>query len=310
MATHPNRSLLSPSTAELARGITQQGSRTCFLIVRWLVDRGMTDDAYRTYAYFRWLDDTIDNTAGDRRARLALVRRQRQLLHGLLNGADGEGLIPQERILADLLRSRRDNHPGLEAYLTNMMAVMEFDVARRGRLINAEELETYTRLLAVAVMGALTYFIGHDHTYPDGPARLRAVQGAHIAHMLRDTMVDVEAGYFNVPRQFLESQRLSPADVTNPAYLRWVGQRVELARGYLAEGKGYIRSTGHARFRLATSLYCSRFEAVLRRIELDRYLLRSEAAGRANLSSWLNGISRAQHSPAHLARRSLDQHKR
>ena len=52
------------------------------------------------------------------------------------------------------------------------MAVMEFDAGRRGRLISDTELDRYSQLLAGAVMDAIGYFIGHDHGYPPGAARL------------------------------------------------------------------------------------------------------------------------------------------
>jgi phytoene/squalene synthetase len=186
-----------------------------------------------------------------------------------------------------------------------MMAVMEFDAARRGRLIGAEDLERYSTLLAEAVMGALAYFIGHDLVYPQTPARLRAVQGAHIVHMLRDTRADLAAGYFNIPREILEANHLSPEDITHPIYRGWVRQRVDLARRCFYEGRRYIRSVRNRRFRIAAGLYCARFEVLLQHIELDRYLLRADYADVSRLSTWLTRYSQAQRPGGHLSRRSL-----
>jgi len=287
MPGHTNPPTLPPSTADLARSITHQASRQTYYTIGWLVDRGLTDDAYRAYAYFRWVDDTIDGTSKDRRAQLAFVARQRQLLQRLQAGAATDGLSPQELQLADLLRARQDDHPGLCSYLTNMMAVMEFDAARRGRLITAEELERCTTQLSAAIMDALAYFIGHRHKYPTGGARHQAVRGAHIAHMLRDTHADLEAGYFNIPRQVLEAHRIAPTDIAHPAYRSWVRQRVELARRCFQDGKRHIRSMGNPRSQIAGYLYCTRFEVVLRCIEMDRYLLRSKYPGLPGLPMWL-----------------------
>lgn len=292
------------STAAIARSITRGASKQTFYTIRWLVDRGLIDDAYRAYAYFRWVDDTIDVASKDRRAQLAFVTRQRRLLPRLEAGDQPDDLAPEEHLLADLFLARRDNHPGLASYLANMMAVMEFDAARRGRLITAEELDRYSRLLSTAVMDALAYFIGHRHTYPGGEARILAVQGAHIAHMLRDTRDDLAAGYFNIPRQILEAHRLTPTELAHPAYRDWVHERVELARRCFREGKRYIRAMGNTRSQLAGYLYCARFEVVLRRIELDGYLLRSDYSGLPRLPAWLLGFVQAHRSALRGAKRT------
>ena len=84
-----------------------------------------------------------------------------------------------------------------------MMAVMAFDADRRGRLISQAELNEYTHWLAVAVTEAMHYFIGHDCASPLGPTRYLAVTGAHITHMLRDALEDVEAGYYNLPAELV-----------------------------------------------------------------------------------------------------------
>ena len=100
--------------------------------------------------------------------------------------------------------------------------------------------------------------------------------GACIIHMLRDTADDLAAGYFNVPRSMLESQRITPSDLHHPAYRRWVRERVDEARWCFADGKRYLRRVGCLRALIAGLLYCARFEVVLRQIELDGYRLRSE----------------------------------
>ncbi len=218
----------------------------------------------------------LDAPTHDRAARLQFLSRQKQLLEGLLAGMAPATLQPEERMLADVLAGRRDRHPGLRSYLERMMAVMEFDAGRRGRLISDTELDRYSLLLAGAVMDAIGYFIGHDHAYPPGAARLQAVTGAHIIHMLRDTADDLASGYFNVPRSMLEDQRLAPSDLHHPAYRRWVRERVDEARRCFADGKRYLCSVGCLRALIAGLLYCARFEVILRQIELDGYRLRSE----------------------------------
>ncbi len=146
-------------------------------------------------------------------------------------------------MLADLVRSDSEDHSGLQSYLRNMMGVMAFDTARCGRIISQAELAEYTRMLATAVSEAMCYFIGHGEVQPTAPHTetcYPSVIAAHITHMLRDTIEDVEAGYFNIPGEYLQSQAISANDVESPAYHEWVTQRIQLARAHFKAGRACI----------------------------------------------------------------------
>ena len=267
----------------LAAAITKAGSRQSFYTFRWLVDRDLVKDGMRAYAYFRWLDDVVDVSATPRHQRLEFVSCQKSLMDRLYAGETPHGLRPEEELLAGLIRGERREHGGLRSYLRNMMAVMEFDARRRGRVITRAELDEYTRTLSTAVMDGLSYFIGHDYIYPSSPARYLAVTGAHICHMLRDTVEDVKAGYYNIPREVLEAARISPAEIEALAYREWVAGRVFLARKCFLEGKRYILQLRHLRALLAGLAYCARFESVLDQIERDGFRLRADYRERRRL---------------------------
>jgi phytoene/squalene synthetase len=164
-----------------------------------------------------------------------------------------------------------------------MMAVMEFDAERRGRLISHAELTEYSRMLATAVTDAMYYFIGHDDPAPHHEARYLAVTASHITHMLRDTLEDIEAGYLNIPGEYLQMHRISQLNVTGPAYRRWVCGRVKLARKYFKQGREYLAQDQNLRRRMAGHVYTARFEWMLRTIEGDNYCLRSEYPERKSL---------------------------
>jgi phytoene/squalene synthetase len=241
----------------------------------------------------------VDAPSNDRTARLQFLLRQRQLLSATLAGTTPGQLRPEEQMVADLIAGRDNQHPGLRSYLEQMMAIMEFDAGRRGRLITETELDHYSQLLATAVMGAISYFIGHNRVYPDTLARPRSVLGAHIIHMLRDTFDDLESGYFNIPRSVLEANQLTPTNVQHPAYRRWVRARVDEARGCFTEGKAYIRRMGCLRAALAGYLYCARFEVVLRRIELDGYRLRAQYSRLPPMPAWIARLAVAHRAVLH-----------
>ncbi len=262
------------ATEALAASITRAASKQTYLTIRLLADRDRCADAYRAYAYFRWVDDRLDAPRQSQEGRTAFLHRQQSLLEGCYRGESAVNLLPEEELLAKLVRHDPDRQSGLHTYLDHMMKVMAFDAERRGRLISNCELEDYTRWLASAVTEAVHYFIGHDCQTPHDEARYLAVSGAHITHMLRDALEDAPCGYFNIPREVLESGSFSPEDVGHPAYRDWVKGRVKLAREYFRQGRSCLRRIQNPRCRLAEVAYISRFENVLDLIEKDGYQLR------------------------------------
>src|SRR5258708_5051440 len=187
------------ASSKLAIRITSETNKQTYYTIRLLVDRDRIANAFRAYAYFRWVDDWLDCGETKREDRLTFIARQQAVMECAYEGVLLPNLSVAERMLADLIRSDQDSYSGLGAYIRNMMAVMAFDAHRRGRLASQDELSHYTQHLAVAVTEALLYFIGHERMAPPGEARYMAVIGAHVTHMLRDAIEDSDAGYFNVP---------------------------------------------------------------------------------------------------------------
>lgn len=260
--------------AQLAAAITRASSAQSYYIIRLLADRDCAADAYRAYAYFRWIDDRVDEGPESPAERAAFLRRQQALLEAAYRGAMPDDLCPEERMLAELVAGDEEADSGLQTYLRHMMAVMAIDVERRGRLISAVELDHYIELLATAVSEALLHFLGRGCAAPRGAARHRAVRGACIIHMLRDTFEDLAAGYVNVPAEYLAERGIGPGDVEHPAYCDWAAERVALARDDFRAGRAFIAQVGSARCRLAGRAYIARFEYVARLIERDGYRLR------------------------------------
>ena len=260
----------------LGASITKVASLQTYYTVRFLVDRDLIADAFRAYAYFRWVDDWLDQPTRQNSERLDFARRQTALIDGCYRGKTVKVWTDEENMLVTLIEKDRDKGSGLQSYIRNMMAVMAFDAERRGRLISNEELNRYAGALAMAVTEALHYFIGHGRTSPHGATRYLAAEGAHITHMLRDTFEDNELGYFNIPREYVKENGISPYDTDSGAYRAWVRARVQLARSYFQAGRGYLAQVESLRCRLAGYAYIARFEAVLDSIEKDGFLLRPE----------------------------------
>lgn len=272
---------------ELAASITRAASRQTYYTIRFLADRDRAANAYRAYAYFRWVDDVLDAGSGSQTGRSAFLHRQKSLLESCYRGKPPCEADLEEWMLIELVRRDTQKDSGLQCYLRHMMAVMAFDAERRGRLVSQAELNEYTRCLASAVTEALHYFIGRDCSAPHDETRYLAVSAAHITHMLRDTFDDLRAGYFNIPRDVLAANHITPQDVHSRAYRAWVRSRVKLARAYFQAGREYLRQVENARCRLAGFAYIARFEWLLNTIEKEGYYLRPQYDERRSFRSGL-----------------------
>ena len=139
--------------------------------------------------------------------------------------------------------------------------------------------------------------------------RYLAVAAAHITHMLRDTVDDIQAGYFNIPHEVLTANHILPEDIKSDAYRTWVQGRVQLARTYYKAGKDYLCRVQNPRCRLAGLAYTARFEGVLDLIEQDGYLLRATYPERKGSTAIVLGlgsvfssfINRRQRTPRSLS---------
>ncbi len=279
----------------LAESITKSASKQTYYTIRFLADRGRVENAYRAYAYFRWVDDLLDAGTdkgpilinGEVLDQRAFLERQKALLQNCIDWVMPENVNAQERMLVDLVQSDASMSSGLQTYLRNMMLVMDFDVRRRGRLISQAELNDYTTWLAIAVTECLNYFIGNNIYAPRDERRYLAVYAAHITHMLRDTYVDTKAGYFNIPREVLEANRIGKNELNCPVYRAWVKSRVDLARNYFEAGKEYFLGVQNPRLRLAVFAYMARFEWLLDVIMKEEFFLRPDYTERRSIRAGL-----------------------
>ncbi len=277
-------------TAALARSITWDGSKQAFYIARLMVDKELVDDFYRAYAYFRWADDVIDESARSNDERIAFVKRQRDLIDRLYEDQRPRDLTSEEKIAVDLISRDKEQDSGLQSFIRHMFAIIEFDAYRKGRLISHQELTWYSECLAKSVTDGLQHFVGNGHPYPATESRLLAANAAHITHLLRDMLQDTADGFINIPREYLEAHGITPEDVDSPPFRDWVRGRVEQARGYFLDGKRYLDGLDVLRCKIVGYWYCARFEGILDTIERDGYALRAVYNERRALGAWLKMI--------------------
>ena len=99
------------SDPNLAASITKAASQQTYYTIRLLADRDLLDDAYRAYAYFRWVDDCLDLPSGSSAERLAFIGRQKSLLESCYRQAFPLDVNANEQMLVDLVHHDVESQP-------------------------------------------------------------------------------------------------------------------------------------------------------------------------------------------------------
>lgn len=282
---------MTSMSAALARSITWDASKQSFLTVRLMVDSDVVDDAFRAYAYFRWVDDFVDVHAQTKADSTTFTARQKEIIESLFRGDHPSDLTREEELVADLISRHRMQEGGLHSYIRKMISIIDFDANRRGDLISADELTWYSQTLGASVVDAIQFFVGHKRSYPDTSDRYLAGIAAHIAHMLRDMRQDIADGFVNIPCEYLKQHHLEPENFEHPALRAWVRSRVDESRELFRLGKGYLDKLGMLRVKIVADWYSARFDGVLNMIEKDNYVLREDYGNRRRLGNWLRMVS-------------------
>ena len=275
------------ASANLAADITHQASKQTYYTIQALVPQERKADALRAYGYFRWLDDLLDGDLIDRDGRIEVLGSQKRLLSHCLENKPPRSLRLEECMLVDLTQGPMGMDAGLRMYLQAMMEVMEFDTHRRGRRLTLGQLDWYSRKLATAVTEAVYTFIGAGCKCSLTAERYEAADAAHIVHMLRDLLDDLDAGYINIPLEVLPAEHIREEDLDHPQFRTWVRSRIETARSYFAQGRGYLMAVDNYRCRMAGALYEARFLGVMKAIEREDFRLRRDYSDCMGLSACL-----------------------
>lgn len=279
---------MAKNTAILAQSITHHGSKQTYYTARLMVDKDLKSDFFRSYAYFRWMDDLIDIHFQTDEERINFIERQKNIIDGLYRNEHVEDLTIEEHILADLIHNDRSEDIGLESFIRNMIAIIEFDAHRKGRLISRNELLWYTGKLGKSVTDGILYFVGNGHPYPQSEYKYLAATAAHITHLLRDMLRDMADGFINIPREYLDETGISHENIDSYPFKSWVQERVGQARDYFRDGKIYLDDLEVLRRKIVGHWYCARFEGILDVIERDGYVLRDAYSENRNSLAWFN----------------------
>jgi len=92
------------SNQRLAESITRSASRQTYYTIRLLADRDRVAEAYHTYAYFRWVDDQLDEGGMNKSERLQFIEHQKRLIEHCYRGQWPRHVSEEESMLMKLIR--------------------------------------------------------------------------------------------------------------------------------------------------------------------------------------------------------------
>ncbi len=258
----------------LARRIVKAENPETYFLGRLLYDRGLADYFFLCYAYFRWVDDHVDDPAIGADEGRVFLRRQRALLHLLYQEEALPHICPQEQMLAQLVIYDLAHGSEIRQVISPMFECLAFDGGRRGHILSHEQLDWYSRALGRSYTDSQQYFIARGHRYPRGPDQYVTGTVAHRVHILRDFLSDLSFGYVNISKEDLDTYQIDLARVNDVRFRKWVRDKVRADREECRLGKTYLDRLGVWRCKLLGYLYCLRYEAVLDTIERDGCRLR------------------------------------
>ncbi len=282
--------MLNLKAEQLAQTITKKSSIQTYYTIKLLFDKPLVNDGYKAYAYFRWIDDQVDVFIKGDQVRHEFIQRQRNIIEATYNQIAISDLTPEEEMIVELIKTEPSRDSRLASYILNLFNIIEFDVYRKGKLITEKELDWYSESLGKSVTDCIAHFIDHDKTYPNTANKYDAATASHVIHMLRDYQEDLADGFMNIPKEYLDENKIQPTDIKNQVLKEWVKMRIEEAKQKFISGREYINQIPSLRSKIAATLYCVRFEWLMTEYEKNNYNLDTKLSHRNNLVSYLRMI--------------------
>ena len=190
------------------------------------------------YAYLRCFDDIID-AEKDEATSLELMAEQRRFMDAAYEGASeqGEVGVPARYGLPFFAWDRERGAP-LRAQFEAFLDTMEFDIARRGRVLSTAEIDGYVLKTGYAFLRCLAYFATGKPELPDPCLDLGSRAYLH-ADALMDLEEDLAVGLINIPRGVIEEYAI---DLEKPeaGLERWRAVRIGEVLEYFRQARTTI----------------------------------------------------------------------
>lgn len=189
------------------------------------------------YAYFRWVDDTVDKPDFNLDFNHEFIHRQTTIIQAWYMGESAvlsENLF--ETMAATAIKEDKKNGSQLQSMITGFLEAIAWDVERRNKIVNQIELDRYSLLLGRSYSEGLLYGLKLnpcESTYST-PKTLCGV-AAHWSHLLRDLSEDLKLGYINISDDDIKQYSINLKN--SQTLLPWIREKCCRTLDMFAEGR-------------------------------------------------------------------------
>jgi hypothetical protein len=215
------------------------------------------------FAWLKRLDDLVDENPDAGRA-LEILAEHRELVARVYAGEPiGDVLDGPARFAVPFLVWDRGRGSRLRSGVERLLATMEFDTCRRGRVLDAATLAAHERELGATITCSLASLVAPTDTLP---AEFVAV--ASIAYLRADALIDLRhdlaLGIINISREDLVRHAVAP-DPAEPGLHAWVAEQAAVVLEHFERALALGRQLDRWSLRLLATLYLSTKRRGLRR---------------------------------------------
>jgi len=204
------------------------------------------------------------------------MERQGKLLRNLYDGLSYQGdCILEEQFAHLFVAFDREMGFALKDAVLGMFSVLMRDLEWNGATTPSKEMDELIYIESKSFINMIRFFFGETGDY-DGADKYNEGIGCKLVHLLRDFIEDLDLGYVNISQDDIERYRINLDNVNDDNFRTWIRARVELAREHFRKGKRNLSKSRRLRYKIASYLYCAKYEDILKIIEKDNYCLRLE----------------------------------
>lgn len=268
--TNTQSLLRSPPTYSevTAEAVTRKSTLFGYLLCKTFFRAENTLPLFQSYAYFRWLDDFVDQSNDSQESLVCFVLRQKNLIASWYNGESAQASNSRESFIHATINYDKTNEMQLHSMITNFIEAIEWDVSRRYSIVSKNDLGIYSLRLGRSYAEGLLFGLGMKANDPAYDIAMnKCGSAAHIAHILRDLSIDLNLGYVNISCEDMKLFDIDPLDPSLHGIGKWIAFSAEKAEALFSEGKIYQKTFPNIKSRLVFDIVCSRYLSVLRKVK-------------------------------------------
>jgi phytoene/squalene synthetase len=227
---------------------------------------------FGAYAYFRWLDDVLDNKDVSTEESINILARESFFISSLYENKSPQSKCIEEKYISFVICKDLLDNNGFRVIIDGFMSALSWDIKRKHRIPTQQELDEYSLRLGRSYYQCLVFgldFHPSDKCFKD-VGEICGV-AAHLAHILRDFFFDLSIGYVNISQEDVTKYHID-LSLKNPELRQnlkpWSRDVIFKSTDMFKKGMKSINKIPSFKARLAISLMCTRYFLILQKAKI------------------------------------------